>query len=213
VDAMREVAAYKPDIILLQESPTAQEVDRFAQSVYPGEAGVWPGADASLIVHGRIDRATLPRSLSSFFVQARATLTNGMTLEVVSTRLMPAVFREDIWSPDCWQAHAQNRRLRREQMRSLSIKIGEVPSNIPILLAGDFNAPQNDAIFELLRPRLWDAFQLAGSGWGNTITNEMPVLRIDQVWSSGSLVPVAAVAHRTRESDHRMVIVDFVLKN
>ena len=48
---------------------------------------------------------------------------------------------------------------------------------------------------------------------GNTIINDFPVSRIDQVWVSGEFDSKVVVAHRTRNSDHRMVVCDLILKD
>ncbi len=210
VEAMREVAAYKPDIVLLQESPPSKDVEAFARALYGTEGEALPGLDASLIAHGRLVPAALPRTDSAYFVQARVKLMNGLDIEVISARLMPAVFREDLWSPDCWRVHTENRRARREQLRAVADRVAKLPSGMPVLVGGDFNAPQDDAIFDLFRPHLSDSFKIGGSGWGNTIINEIPALRIDQIWTSAQLRPVAVVARRTINSDHRMVIAEFI---
>ncbi len=81
----------------------------------------------------------------------------------------------------------------------------------PLLVGGDFNAPAGDAIYRLLRPRLRDAFAVAGRGWGNTALNDIPVSRIDQVWASDAFRPTAVTARRTAYSDHRMVVADLQL--
>ena len=78
-------------------------------------------------------------------------------------------------------------------------------------MGGDFNAPAGDAIFELLYPNLRDAFGEAGVGWGNTITNDYPFLRIDQVWVSHHFQVQRVISRKTAFSDHRMVICDLQL--
>ena len=81
-----------------------------------------------------------------------------------------------------------------------------------MIVGGDFNAPQGDAVFRLLRPKLHDAFAEGGRGWGNTILNDVPVLRIDQFWVSETFRSDSVVARGTRNSDHRMVICDLRLE-
>ena len=66
-------------------------------------------------------------------------------------------------------------------------------------------------MFRSLTPRLRDPFREAGRGWGDTITNDLPFLRIDQVWVSREFRPVSVVARRTRRSDHRMVVCDLTV--
>jgi len=58
---------------------------------------------------------------------------------------------------------------------------------------------------------LTDAFVQAGRGWGGTHLNELPILRIDQVWLSGEWRALSVTAHRTRNSDHRVVVCDISL--
>jgi endonuclease/exonuclease/phosphatase (EEP) superfamily protein YafD len=76
------------------------------------------------------------------------------------------------------------------------------------VLGGDFNSAAGDAVFRLLRPRLSDSFAVAGRGWGATFSNELPTLRIDQLWISQQLRAIAVSAHPTQFSDHRMVVAD-----
>jgi len=86
-----------------------------------------------------------------------------------------------------------------------------VPPDTPIILGGDFNAPAGDAVLRLLRPRLHDAFREGGRGWGNTVLNDLPVLRFDQTWLSGDLRATRVHARKTQRSDHRMVVCDILL--
>ena len=209
--AAGEVAAYQPDIVLLQESPNRAEVEDLARRLFGNTAGIVHGVDASLIVRGRVLAVDLPLTQRGYFVQARVHLTSGREIEIISTRLVPAVFRVDLWSPDCWREQAENRRKRREQLRVIAQKVEA--SSVPVIVGGDFNAPQGDAVFRLLRPKLHDSFSEGGRGWGNTILNDYPMLRIDQIWVGDAFRSRAVVACKTRNSDHRMVICDLILQN
>jgi vancomycin resistance protein VanJ len=209
-NALAEVAAVGPEVVLLQESPGVDGIKKLAKELFGEEAGFFAGVDASLLVRGRVVPADLSANQRSFFVEARARLVSGVEVEIISTRLVPAVFRLDLWSPDCWREQAENRRKRREQLREIARRIESIPADIPIILGGDFNAPQGDAVFRLLEARLHDTFRDGGRGWGNTIINDFPVLRIDQVWASRTIKAARVVARRTQHSDHRMVVADLV---
>lgn len=80
-----------------------------------------------------------------------------------------------------------------------------------MILAGDFNARQGDAVFRLFKPYLHDAFVKGRCGWGNTMPNEWPMLRIDQVWLSHELRAERVFTVQTVHSDHRMVVADVSL--
>jgi vancomycin resistance protein VanJ len=206
-EAAGEVAPYRPDVVLLQESPGRADVQRLAARLYGRGASVLVGPDASLLIDGQLSPAPGPPRSTSF-VRARAHLRRGLELELVSLRLTPPVVRMDLWAPDCWRDYAENRRTRRECLRAIVDEIRAVPAEMPMIVGGDFNARAGDAIYRLLGPRLRDSFPEAALGWANTALNDIPVSRIDQVWISGGLRPLALVARKTRGSDHRMVVCD-----
>ena len=83
---------------------------------------------------------------------------------------------------------------------------------MPVICGGDFNAMQGDPVAATMAPRLRDSFAEAGKGWGNTIVNDMPGLRIDQIWVSAQFKATTLFAHKTVDSDHRMVICDLILR-
>lgn len=208
--AAEEVAKWRPDVVLLQESPSRADVERLARTLFGEKGGFLWGVDGSIIARGKLTPRPLPPSLRNYFVQAHLQLPQGQEVEVLSLRLMTPPFRIDLWSPDCWEAYRHNRHLQRSQMRAIKEQLDAVPRERAIIIGGDFNAPQGDAIFGALRPRLRDSFPHAGRGWGNTIINDFPALRIDQIWASEALQPRNMRACKTQNSDHRAVVADFL---
>ncbi|MBW3636993.1 MAG: endonuclease/exonuclease/phosphatase family protein, partial [Armatimonadetes bacterium] len=176
--AAAEVAKWNPDVVLLQESPSRADVERLARRLFGKEGDFHWGVDGSILARGKLTPRPLPPALRSYFVQAHLQLPQGQEIEVLSLRLMTPPFRLDVWSPACWEAYRHNRRLQTAQMGAIQEQLSVVPPERAILLGGDFNAPQGDAIFGALRPRLRDSFAHAGRSWGNTIINDFPALRI-----------------------------------
>ncbi len=209
--AVAEVARFRPDIVLLQESPGQERLRELAAQLFGEEGGLVRGPDASILARGRLRPIDLRAGRRGDCVGARVQLPSGDEVAVVSLRLLPAPVRADLWSRACWKEYAENRRARRRELRAIVAEIEALPPSLPLIVGGDFNAAPNDPVFRLLRPRLADAFRRAGVGWGNTIANDWPVLRIDQVWASRRFVPHGALAVRTRHSDHRMVVCDLEL--
>jgi hypothetical protein len=207
--AAREVIAYRPDIVLLQESPPKSQTLTLAKEYFGGEGSILVGLDASIVVRGTLTPISLPRAESRCFVLAKATLKSGRELYLLGLRFIPPVAREDLWNADCWRQQRENRQARRLQMQEMVQRIqAAIPADAPLILGGDCNAPQEDAVFRLLRPRLHDSFAEGGRGWGNTAINEFPVLRIDQIWLSRHFQALHVRAHHTQHSDHRLVTCD-----
>lgn len=203
-EAAAEVAAYHPDIVLLQESPSEQEVAKLASRLYGDQAAHLHGVDASILVRGTLEPIELPKGTGDF-VAAHATLAGGQKLAIVSLRLQPPIFRLDYWNPACWQDYAENRRLRREELLTIAEFIRAKVGNEPILLGGDFNTPPDPGVTGCLTPELRDAYPESGTLWGYTAVNEFPLARIDQIWVSQGFSPISTTAFKTVNSDHRLV--------
>jgi vancomycin resistance protein VanJ len=208
--AAAEVAAYHPDIVLLQESPDRDEVLRLAAQLFGAQAGVAYDLESAILVRGSVVRQIRPRrAVNRFATRALVRLDADQQIDITSLRLAPPIFRMDLWSPSCWRAQTENRQLHRRQLAAIARTLD---SAIPTIVGGDFNAPAGDAAMRVLQPGLRDAFVTAGRGWANTMDNDTPVLRIDQVWTSVHYTPVSVTAHRTRHSDHRLVVCDLAWK-
>ncbi|MCA9018541.1 MAG: endonuclease/exonuclease/phosphatase family protein, partial [Planctomycetaceae bacterium] len=113
--------------------------------------------------------------------------------------------------PDCWRAYRDQRIHQRDELQQLSRRLSELPTDLPVIVGGDFNVNPRDPIFNELPTNLRDAFQSAGIGWGNTITNEAPFLRIDQIWVNKFLESVQVSAEVASDTDHRLVLADLIL--
>jgi vancomycin resistance protein VanJ len=208
--APEETWIWRPDIVLLQESPSSNDVVRICQEWFGREGNFLYGLDCSIITRGQIKVMASPRSLR--FNWGQVTLPGGLVLDVVSLRLLPPDIRMDLWSPECWTMHRHGREIRRVQLQELVNVLQPVSVRRPMIVGGDFNAPAGDAIFRLLRGPMKECFREAGRGWGNTGINTCPVSRPDQIWINHTSVTLQAWASKTENSDHRMVICDVVLR-
>ena len=207
--AAEEVGALKPDIVLLQESPSSNHVARLCREWFGSNGSFICGMDCSIITRGRLKVLASPRSLR--FNWGEVTLLDGLIVDVVSLRLFPPETRFDLWSPECWRQHTHGRQIRRAQLQELTSLLQPIAGHRPMIVGGDFNAPAGDAIFRLLHPFLKDSFREAGQGWGNTGINDLPVSRPDQIWINQSSIAHHVQARKTEHSDHRMVVCDVVL--
>lgn len=82
----------------------------------------------------------------------------------------------------------------------------------PVIVAGDWNVPARAGSLKPLRALLDDAFRLGGSEWGNTMTNEFPVSRIDAIFLSDDFDVAYCASHPSPPSDHRLVEAELWLK-
>jgi vancomycin resistance protein VanJ len=78
-----------------------------------------------------------------------------------------------------------------------------------IILLGDFNTPLDSVDITPLRKELKNAFELVGSGCSATWPAPVPVLTIDQIWSTPGLRPERCQNITLWQSDHRAVVAEF----
>lgn len=206
--AADEVIGYRPDIVLLQESPGPKEVHALARRLFGGRAGVAWGVDTSVIADGRVTAEFTGRAAAMCATAAHVAVRGKGEMEVMSIRLSPPVFRTDVWSPGNWREQASLRRTHRRELGEVTRKILSLDHATPLIVGGDFNMPAGDGALRELPPGLRDAFREGGVGWGDTVLNDVPVERFDQVWVSREFRVLAVRAYRTRNSDHRMVVCD-----
>jgi len=209
--AAAEVIALNPDIAFFEESPSAREVAEVAHKLYGTDAGFAVNGDTSLIARGRVAPVDVARQWKMHFTEARVTLTNGSQVDAICVRLWPYNLRADVLTPDCWRDQADVRHRQRELMNWLIERMDSIPCDVPLIVGGDFNLAGNDAMMRMLKPRLHDTFLVAGTGLGNTLINEFPFVRIDQIWASDTVSASRVFVRRTINSDHRMVVADLVL--
>jgi hypothetical protein len=209
IEALDDVKALRPDIVCLQESPRREAVADFARALFGGEgACVW-NVDTSVVGRNVSRRAQDPQDRMPLFTSVDLSLPEAGNVQVISVRLWPGSPRIDLWNPACWRSQREHRLRQSEEMTELASSLDDT---VPTILAGDFNVPQGDKVFSLLPDTFTDTFRARGKGIGNTILNDAPVLRIDQIWVSRHFETIQSFAVKSRASDHRMVVTDVRVK-
>lgn len=216
--AAREVKAWKPDVVLLQESPSKMELALLATELYGESSFVVVGPDASILSRFRLQSFKEGGRETANYVGAFAKISStGETWLIVSLRLQPPVLRFDYWNPACWIAYSNGKKLRRKELEELWNEVLTYDDDELMIVGGDFNAPPDRSIREIARKRIsegsWmvDAVRVAGRGWTHSAVNDYPLVRIDQIWLDSRIRSLRTIAVKTVHSDHRMVVCDFAL--
>lgn len=207
LQAAEDAARLKPDLLLLQESPGKEELDKFAKRVFGPDGVAIVGPDASIVGKGIAQVQTEPHV--SNFVVARWNFRTGEPLNIVSLRLQPPTLRFDLYDPAAWKEFSDAQANRVKEMADIKAELQRL--NItPDVIAGDFNAPPNLTSGSVLVKGLNDAFKSSGVGFGATCVSPMPcIVRIDQIWTSRNFKSVRTWRSYTENSDHMMLVADF----
>lgn len=203
-----EISLVAPDLVLLQEPPGREQLERLTSELFAGQGEVESNGDTAILARGTVRPLDLNIPHGHFFTAAEVRFDGGRECIVVSLRLEPYPVRFDFWRGDYWRSYTAVRKKQRQQTTALIPAASTAAGNRPIVLAGDFNAPPGDPIFVPLAPRLRDVFPPVGVGGGNTMTNDYPLLRIDYIWASSELAPQFAWVRPSKNSDHRGLTCD-----
>lgn len=203
----RETGKFRPDIVLLQESPDKESLKLLAFELFGDEGSVVSSGDTSVIARGQLTKV---EEASTDFMTTALLSVDDRRLLVCSVRLRPPSFQIDFWTRDFWLAHATTRRRQREQVEAIAKAMAtHASSNVAVIVGGDFNCVAGDASTWELNRHVRDSFRNSGVGWGATGTNQYPLFRVDQIWNNDKLSPKVVTARKTNHSDHKMVVADF----
>jgi endonuclease/exonuclease/phosphatase (EEP) superfamily protein YafD len=202
---------WDPDVVLLQEAPGEREVAQLARALFGAEANWVQAGDNAVLARGQCEMGPVSRRQVHPYAWGHVRLKSGAEFEAVSVHLLPPALRLNLWSPYCWRTAADLDRGRRLQLQGLMENLQQAAPGVPILVGGDMNLPASDGVLRVLKPRLRDSFRVRGVGWGDTVLNELPISRFDQVWVGEGLTPLGTRAVRSPVSDHRMVICDLAV--
>lgn len=206
-----DIAAWQPDIVLLQDAYPYQ-VRQIADVLYGGVGDYRANQTNGVITRFKIIREI--RDATRRDQQVTIELSNGESIEVVNVHLLTAATDLRLWHKTAWATHRNNRAVR---LRELSLTRQVLAQTIrfpetPTIFGGDFNAPASDIVHRQLGRDFVDAFAAAGTGWGDTYQRRFPVLRIDHIYVTRHFIPVRCKVVETKNSDHRMVVADFLTK-
>lgn len=205
--AAAEAKVHQPDVVLLQESPSEEQIQSLAAELFGEQGSVAWSRDCSILARGALSEV----DRQAHHTQALLTLPDGRQVALFCLRLSPPVVRYDLWNKSCWIEHTDQRLVHRQEADAIAAALAAVPTDGAIVLGGDCNVPAGDGALESWQPEVRDAFAVAGIGWGCTVLNRVPVLRFDQLWCSQLVEPVSVIAAKSQFSDHRLVVGEFRL--
>lgn len=191
---LRDAADAKPDICLLSEPP--QQLDpRTEASRIIDAPHVFDELGLALISRYPIrplDRFRLSGVRGWF---ARLDTPHG-PLDVMAVDVVSSPFRS-----------------RGPILAALLAKLESHDSDVPLILAGDFNTPRDSVHFDRLRDSLSHAYERAGRGWPYTWPTPLPIYAIDHVWTSRGVRVCRYELVTSAASDHRMQVVDLRIES
>lgn len=212
---LKHIRAVDPDILLLQETHQAQageSAESFLRRNLPEYTAV--GGEETMILSKLRVRdshvSELQISSGRRFVPKAEVEFEGQAITVYSVHLLNGI------RPDWFRSPTQLPRLVTHAMHRRNAQIQQIESAIssdgPRIVGGDFNTLPHGEVYGHFAQKYIDGFAQAGRGVGFTFPDWMPTARIDQLWSTPTLVPVRVEVIKNHASDHFPVVGHYILK-
>ena len=207
---IRDLEKWNPDIVLIQQA-FPHQTKAITDALY-GAGGDY----RAYMTNGIATRFQIQREIRNPTMhnqQVTLRLPNGREIEVVNVHLASAATDLRLWSKKARATHRLNRDLRKKEL-AIVLQVLEQTTNFPntpAILGGDFNAGATDIVHRQITPAFDDAFAEVGRGWGNTFHRRFPILRIDHIYATRQLQPQSCGTAVSKNTDHRIVIADFLL--
>jgi vancomycin resistance protein VanJ len=202
------VLRYRPDVLLLQEI-RADVLTRFTEAA----RGLYDGAPVHLVYDPNLHQAIVSR----WAIEPSASLARkGNTQK--------AVLRSPGGRITVFNVHPLRLGGWRHRYSQISALVDEhvLPEDGPVILGGDFNAPDRSQLYERVSSTLANAHAQRGLGFGFTYPvfvrspfgriPAVPLVRIDHLFFTDDFVAVrAGTIDDSGGSDHRPVFAELAL--
>lgn len=213
---IQTIRSQQPDVVFLQESailtrpynPQGELIRSLPeyQAVFDGELLILSRATIRKLSALRMPSQYPHRPILVAQIQWR-----GQPLTLVNVHMQPnatqALLPRDL--PGLPRRTRDVLQIRKSQWAQVCSLLRAIEG--PVLFGGDLNGtPKQRFRTQLRRQGLADSFDVAGSGFGFTISSDFPLRRIDAIWSRG-LLAESSRAVASRASDHRPVVATFRL--
>jgi vancomycin resistance protein VanJ len=208
------ITSVQPDIVALQEWRPPRPPTVFA-------GGPWHIlVNGEFVIGSRFPIRAIRVSFSQHAAQFRGAAVaydvqiSGRTLRFFSVHLTSPheVFRKALHGDRYGRARVQyNSKLRREEAEDIRQQADAFAG--PVLIAGDFNLPNDSSIYRSTFSSFTDGFYAAGFGFGWTYHEKWTVARIDHILGGPGWNVSRCWVGPSVGSDHRPLIADLQLRD
>ncbi len=173
-----------PDVIFLQNLQHIDHAQDLAVDLFGANPSIRTSGNNAIIVrHGQLAQAWPVADNGSFIVDWSPDRT-VVPVRLVNVNLSPSPENKNLFSADCWKAHAETRAKHRQEIDTLldALKnMGRRAGEIPVICAGAFYSPPQSPVFDSFLRVMTDAYGSSGVGYGATCPADFPILRLHRI--------------------------------
>ncbi len=220
-----EVRQHDPDVVVMQDAgDNDATTTKLSEQFLPLVQGRQFYAFGQFIVASRLPMRDCTHGYVSFFKETHTYVhcvitAYGKDIDLYTVHLLSPrdglnALREKSWAGSAsWTRSFQARLIQSHALRE---HLAQRSQSRPVIMAGDFNAPERSLVLRpLLQAGLRDAFSAAGLGYGYTHGHSLrpgwSINRIDHILVSDDLGVEHCDVGGKEASEHRPVIADLLI--
>ncbi|MEJ5297167.1 MAG: endonuclease/exonuclease/phosphatase family protein [Armatimonadota bacterium] len=214
-----DIRQQQPDLVLLQEAnafriwadpvpPLAKQLPDYRVYTIGDEVALLSRVPVSQVQSWRLRRNGARRKGLDATVKVGKRKLRILNVHLMTSATGSSLARSKGQTP----AHLRHTaEVRSEQFEEISRWVER--QRDPFIVAGDFNTPPRGVLYRRFRGwGLTDSFRAAGFGFGATYRSDLPVLRIDHIFTGPGVQVLRTWVPPTRSSDHRPVVADLTFE-
>lgn len=205
------LAKLNANVIFLQGARDPNQTVEMALALFGNSVQVRQIRDCAIICeNGVLSRATDIPNTDGLIVDWFPPR-SSMPVRLVNVSLAHRQAQTNFLLPDHWKYYSKLRATHRIQIDNLLKtlkKRGSNVGNMPIVMAGNFNASPTSSIFRVLGDNFLDVYKEKGTGLGSTTPSRFPLLRQNRIFTTLPLIPVHADTVSIPGAIHRAVVSD-----
>ncbi len=205
------LALLNADVIFLQGARDPNQTVEMALSLFGNSARARQiGTCAIICANGELSQASFVPDTESLAVDWIPSNSN-LPIRLVNVSLAHRQPKMNFLLPDHWKYYSNLRSLHRLQIGNVLSVLKQQASkvgNMPIIMAGNFNAPPSSSIFKPLGDKFLDVYRETGTGFGTTTPAQFPILRENRIFTTSPLLPVHSDTISIPGAVHKAVVSD-----
>jgi endonuclease/exonuclease/phosphatase family metal-dependent hydrolase len=203
-----------PDILCLQEAARGELIARrfgMDYSLHAPKSSLWLLSRYPIVKHGELDGEETSPCCMWADIKTPQGILRVYNMHLVSNRVTNTaeeliqdmdLKQENTWSNIRFIVSRYKQTTRKRAIEAETIRAHLMDSPYPAVIAGDGNDTPLSHTYHLLSRDLKDSFKDRGSGLSTTYESKLPLLRIDYVLGTGSILFSDHYTHHLQYSDH-----------
>ncbi|MFA6665147.1 MAG: endonuclease/exonuclease/phosphatase family protein [Armatimonadota bacterium] len=211
----RSVEKLNPDVLCLQEANSISEPEKTLSNIRQVMPGCYSAEHEELVILSRYPLSSTyacPMGADSGRAILKTTAGfGGRSITIFNTHLNVATGGRSLGNGRTplseYMRHSAD--IRRHQVKRL-LELAEGTGG-DVIITGDFNNPPRGLLYRRICTTFRDAYRSGGRGFGYTFRSDLPVMRIDYIFTTPRIRVSKCFVPRRQISDHRPVAADILV--